>query len=289
MRPDREQEQHAAPAAAADSAAKATTTADAATSLIDQIDFERLPRHIAIIMDGNGRWARQRHLPRIAGHRAGIAAVREVLETSARLGIEVLTLYAFSRENWSRPASEVNALMRLLREYVDGELTTLCEKNIRFRTIGRISDLPAPVVEGLARAERATAGNTGMTFLIALSYSGRSEIVDAAVEIAQRVRRGQLDPEAIDEDLVSSTLNTAGLPDPDLLIRSSGERRISNFLLWQIAYAELFITPVLWPDFRRQHLLEAIVDFQARERRFGGVRNADRRSRGAAKRHLLSS
>ncbi len=238
---------------------------------LDSIDFTRLPRHVAVIMDGNGRWAGARHLPRIAGHRAGIAAVREVVEGAARLGIEVLTLYAFSRENWSRPAPEVNALMRLLRDYLEAELATLLERNIRFRAIGRIDELPAPVRSALADAEERTLANTGMLFLIALSYSGRAELADAARAIAVDAVAGRLDPAAIDEAVLAARLHTADVPDPDLLIRSSGELRLSNFLLWQLAYSEIWVTPVLWPDFRRRHLHEAVVEFQRRERRFGGV------------------
>ena len=243
------------------------------------IDFTRLPRHVAVIMDGNGRWASARHLPRIAGHRAGIAAVREVVEGAARLGIEVLTLYAFSRENWSRPAPEVNALMRLLRDYLDAELSTLLERNIRFRGIGRLEELPPPVRTALAEAEQRTAANTGMLFLIALSYSGRAELADAARALAEEARAGRLDPATIDETVLAARLHTADAPDPDLLIRSSGELRLSNFLLWQLAYSEIWVTPVLWPDFRRRHLHEAVVDFQRRERRFGGVTSSAARPR----------
>ncbi|MCU0254044.1 MAG: isoprenyl transferase [Acidobacteria bacterium] len=246
---------------------------------LEQIDFTRLPRHIAVIMDGNGRWAGARHLPRIAGHRAGIAAVREVVEGAARLGIEVLTLYAFSRENWSRPAPEVNALMRLLRDYLDAELATLLERNIRVRAIGRIEELPPPVRTALAEAEEQTAANTGMLFLIALSYSGRAELADASRALAEDAAAGRLDPATIDEAVLAARLHTADVPDPDLLIRSSGELRLSNFLLWQLAYSEIWVTPVLWPDFRRRHLHEAVVDFQRRERRFGGVTSAATRPR----------
>lgn len=240
-----------------------------------QIDFLRLPRHIAVIMDGNGRWARQRGLPRIAGHRAGIAAVRETVETSARLGLEVLTLYAFSRENWSRPPAEVNALMRLLCEFLDAELATLQEKNVRFRPIGRLEELPQGVRQALAAAERETSSNTGLEFLIALSYSARAEITDAVRQLMRDAREGRLEPDAVSEDTIGERLATGGLPDPDLLIRTSGELRVSNFLLWQLAYAELWVTPVLWPDFRKAQLYQAILDFQRRERRFGGVGSGD--------------
>ncbi len=249
--------------------------------LLARIDFLRLPRHVAVIMDGNGRWARKRGLPRVAGHRAGIAAVRDVVEASARLGIEALTLYAFSRENWQRPRGEVNALMRLLREYLARELATLQEKNVRFRAIGFVEDLPPEVRRALAETEDATARNTGMDFRIALSYGGRSEIARAARLLAGEVLAGRLRPDEIDEEAIASRLDTADLPDPDLLIRTSGELRVSNFLLWQIAYAELWVTPVLWPDFRRRHLYEAILDYQQRERRFGRV-TADQEARERA-------
>ena len=255
--------------------------------LVDFVDFQRLPRHVAVIMDGNGRWARRRSLPRVAGHRAGIAAVREVLETSARLGLEVLTLYAFSKENWKRPPAEVNTLMRLLKEYVQGELPTLLEKNIRFRPIGRLGDLPGTVAGALESAREKTEANTGMVFQVALSYSGRAEIADAARGLAADVLEGRLSPEDIDEDSIAERLYTAGLPDPDLMIRTSGEMRISNYLLWQLAYAELWVTPVLWPDFRRQHLFQAVADFQSRSRRFGGVEEDRRGSATAAWRRLM--
>jgi undecaprenyl diphosphate synthase len=236
-------------------------------SLLRAIDFSRLPRHVAIIMDGNGRWAKLRHKRRVEGHRAGIASVRDVVETSARLGLQVLTLYAFSVENWKRPRYEVWTLMNLLKEYVRRELETLIKNNIRFQVIGRMSDLARPVQEELTRGLEATAHCTGLLFNIALSYGGRTEIVDACREL---LKRGVL-PEEVDEKVFASGLYTAGLPDPDLLIRTSGEMRVSNFLLWQIAYAEIWVTPTLWPDFRRKDLLEAIVDYQRRERRYGGL------------------
>jgi undecaprenyl diphosphate synthase len=235
-----------------------------------RIDFERLPRHVAVIMDGNGRWAAQRHLPRVEGHRAGIDAVRDTVETSARLGFEVLTLYAFSVENWKRPVTEVSALMLLLRHYLRAELKTLLSNNIRFNVIGQTDRLSADVREELEAAMVRTAGNTGMIFNIALSYGGRAEIVDAAREA---LRRG-LRPEQLDEDTFSSLLYTAGQPDPDLLIRTSGELRVSNFLLWQIAYAEIWVTETLWPDFRARHLLDGIVEYQKRDRRYGAVSSA---------------
>jgi undecaprenyl diphosphate synthase len=255
---------------------------DSEHDLLDRLDFTRLPRHVAIIMDGNGRWARERGLPRVAGHRAGIAAVRDTVETSARLGLEVLTLYAFSRENWRRPSAEVNTLMRLLKEYLERELDTLHEKNVRFEPIGRLDDLPPSVVDALSAAREKTRDNTGMNFLIALSYSGRIEIADAARRLAEDVQAGRLRPEEIDETMLGERLYTGRMADPDLLIRTSGELRVSNFLLWQIAYAELWVTPVRWPDFRKNHLLSALIDFQKRDRRFGRVGKGGRSSRSVA-------
>ncbi len=236
-------------------------------ALANSIDPARLPRHIAVIMDGNGRWARQRSLPRVAGHKAGVSSVREVVESCARMGIEALTLYAFSTENWKRPALEVEALWRLLRLYLRSELSTLQNNNVRLETIGRTEELPAAAREELERVKQLTAANTGLRLTLALNYSGRAEIVDAVRAIAAT----GLSADLIDEHTVSAHLYTASLPDPDLLIRTSGEMRVSNFLLWQIAYTELHVAPVLWPDFRLRNLLEAIVDFQGRERRFGGV------------------
>jgi len=237
-------------------------------ALARQVNPEQLPSHIAIIMDGNGRWAAQRHLPRVEGHRAGITSVRQVVESSARLGIGVLTLYAFSMENWKRPRAEVSTLMALLKRYLRLELGTLTENNIRFLVIGRQDDLAGDVREELAAAVRQTAGNSGMRFNIALNYGGRAEIVDAA----RRAMQSGLAPEALDEAGFSDFLYTAGQPDPDLLIRTSGEMRVSNFLLWQIAYAEIWVTETLWPDFRARHLLEAILAYQKRERRYGGIK-----------------
>jgi undecaprenyl diphosphate synthase len=235
--------------------------------LARQVHPDRLPRHVAIIMDGNGRWAGRRHLPRVEGHRAGIESVRAVLETSARLGLEVLTLYAFSVENWKRPATEVGTLMGLLKRYLRSELSTLLDNNIRFRVIGRPEGL-APDIRGeLDDAAERTASNTGLIFNIALNYGGRTEIVDAA----RAAIASGISPEALDEDRFGEFLYTAGQPDPDLLIRTSGEMRVSNFLLWQIAYAEIYVTETLWPDFRRRDLLEAIVAYQKRDRRYGGI------------------
>ena len=235
--------------------------------LVRQVQFDRLPRHIAVIMDGNGRWAAQRHLPRVEGHRAGIESVREVVESSARLGIEVLTLYAFSVENWKRPVTEVSTLMMLLKRYLRLELNTLLRNNIRFRVIGRVSDLAKDVRSELAAAEEKTASNPGMLFNIALNYGGRAEIVEAA----RRLLEAGVSPAELDEERFAGCLYTAGQPDPDLLIRTSGEMRVSNFLLWQIAYAEIWVTETLWPDFRKQHLLEAILAYQKRHRRYGGI------------------
>jgi len=235
--------------------------------LARQIDGDRLPAHVAIIMDGNGRWAAQRHLPRVEGHRSGIASVREAVETSARLGIPVLTLYAFSIENWKRPRTEVSALMALLRRYLRSELHMLMEHGIRFRVVGRKDALSPEIQKELSDAERATAAHTGMQFNIALNYGGRAEIVDAV----RAALAAGIKPDEIDEARFAGLLYTAGQPDPDLLIRTSGEMRVSNFLLWQIAYAEIWVTDTLWPDFRARHLFEAIVDFQKRERRYGGV------------------
>jgi len=237
-------------------------------TLARQVNFDHLPAHIAIIMDGNGRWAAQRHLPRVEGHRAGIDSVRDVVETSARLGIGVLTLYAFSVENWKRPRAEVNTLMMLLKRYIRLELATLLKNNIKFRVIGRAEELAPDVQDELEVGTRQTASNTGMLFNIALNYGGRAEIVDAARRaIAEGIRADDLD-----ERRFGDLLYTGGQPDPDLLIRTSGEMRVSNFLLWQIAYSEIWVTETLWPDFRRRHLLEAVVAYQKRDRRYGGIK-----------------
>jgi undecaprenyl diphosphate synthase len=236
-------------------------------SLARQVNFERLPAHIAIIMDGNGRWAAQRHLPRVEGHRAGIDSVRDIVETSARAGIGVLTLYAFSVENWKRPRAEINTLMMLLKRYLRLELNTLLANNITFQVIGRPEELAPDVRRELEAGIKRTAANTGMRFNIALNYGGRAEIVDAA----RRAIAAGLPAEQLDEQQFGQFMYTAGQPDPDLLIRTSGEMRVSNFLLWQIAYAEIWVTDTLWPDFRRRHLLEAIVAYQKRDRRYGGI------------------
>jgi undecaprenyl diphosphate synthase len=246
------------------------TPGSAEEALARQVNFDRLPSHIAVIMDGNGRWAAQRHLPRVEGHRAGIESVREVVEGSARLGIKVLTLYAFSVENWKRPAAEVSTLMMLLKRYLRSELNTLLRNNIRFRVVGRSEELARDIQNELRAAEEKTAGNAGMLFNIALNYGGRAEIVEAAKRIAAE----GVPPDQIDEARFASYLYTAGQPDPDLLIRTSGEMRVSNFLLWQIAYAEIWVTDTLWPDFRQLHLLEAIVAYQKRDRRYGGIKQS---------------
>ncbi len=244
--------------------------AEEAASL-DKIDLKRLPQHIAVIMDGNGRWAQRRHLPRIAGHRAGVKAAREIIETCARLKLSYLTLYAFSLENWRRPQAEVDFLMRLLREYLKRELPTIHKNNIRLLVIGRSEQLPEGVRKDIEQGMRMTARNTGMKLVVALNYGGRAELVDAFNAILDQVRSNGMSAFQADEQTVSEHLYTAGLPDPDLLIRTSGEMRVSNFLLWQIAYAEIYVTETLWPDFSRARLLDALVDFQKRERRYGGL------------------
>ncbi len=236
--------------------------------LARSVNYDHLPAHVAIIMDGNGRWAARRQLPRVQGHQAGIASVRDTVETAARLGLQVLTLYAFSVENWKRPPLEVRTLMTLLKRYLRLELKTLLRNNIQFRVIGRAEGLTPDIRHELQTAIDATASNTGMLFNIALNYGGRAEIVDAA----RRILDAGLRPEDLDEPRFGEFLYTAGQPDPDLLIRTSGEMRVSNFLLWQIAYAEIWVTDVLWPDFRRRHLLEAILDYQKRDRRYGGIK-----------------
>ncbi len=255
--------------------------------LLTRLDFSRLPNHVAIIMDGNGRWARRRKLPRVSGHRAGIEAVREVVECSARLGLQVLTLYAFSVENWKRPRTEVATLMALLKEYLNRELSTLQKNNIIFRTIGRVEELDPSVQTELARAQKETSGNTGLLFNIALSYGGRAEIVDACRSLVKRALDGRLLADQVDEDLFARHLYTSGQPDPDLLIRTSGELRISNFLLWQIAYAEIWVTETLWPDFRRGQLLQAIVDYQKRRRRYGGLEEDEPASAASPPEHRI--
>jgi undecaprenyl diphosphate synthase len=240
--------------------------------LLKQIDSARLPSHVAIIMDGNGRWAASKSLPRIAGHRAGSEAVRRTVETAARLGLQCLTLYAFSTENWKRPRLEVRALMDLLTEFLRKELKSLRENNIQFRMIGRGEGLNISVLEQIRRAELATYQNTGLKLNIAINYGGRAEIVDAVRLLVQEAAAGRLSPADVDDRLISSKLYTRSLPDPDLLIRTSGETRISNFLLWQIAYAEIHVTDTLWPDFSEGDFFSALIEYQKRDRRFGGIK-----------------
>jgi len=240
--------------------------------LLAEIDWERLPRHVAIIMDGNGRWAAQRGQPRIAGHRAGVEAVRAAVDTGARLGLGALTLYAFSTENWKRPRYEVDALMRMLRKYLRIELEEIDRQNIRFQTIGRIAALAPRVRDEIAKASERTAANSGMVLSVALNYGGRAEIVDACRAAAAKLYAEGQGLETLDEARIEQELYTRALPELDLLVRTSGELRISNFLLWQIAYSEIYVTETLWPDFRRQHLLQAVLDYQRRSRRFGGLK-----------------
>ena len=230
---------------------------------------EGVPRHVAIIMDGNGRWAKRRGIPRVEGHREGVRSVDEVVACAREIGVEVLTLYAFSVENWRRPRSEVQALMFLLRQFIQKKIDVMKENGIRFRAVGRLGDLPPDVRPWLRRAEEETAENRGMQLLLALSYGGRAEIVDAVRSLCADAAAGRIRPEEVDEALVASRLYTAGVPDPDLIIRTSGEQRTSNFLLWQSAYTELYFTPTLWPDFKRAEFLDAVRDYQRRERRFG--------------------
>jgi len=234
------------------------------------IDPGHLPRHIAVIMDGNGRWAKKRRLPRIEGHRAGSRAVREIVETCARIGVSALTLFAFSTENWSRPKDEVEALMDLLSQYLDKEYKTVLDNNLRFKMVGRREGLRKDIIDKIDKTERDSAQNDGMLFCLALNYSGRAELVDCFRKILNEIKNDR--NIIIDEKMIADNLYTTGVKDPDLLIRTSGEMRISNFLLWQIAYSEIWITEVLWPDFKAKHLFQAIKDYQKRERRFGGIK-----------------
>ncbi|MBI3752802.1 MAG: isoprenyl transferase [Deltaproteobacteria bacterium] len=236
---------------------------------VDGLIKEKLPQHIAIIMDGNGRWAEKKILGRINGHRKGIEVVKDIVEFCRELGIGYLTLYTFSKENWSRPKAEVSALMEFLEEHLRKELLKLIRNGIRFRAIGNIWELPANIQKIIREVEDKTRHNGGMVLNLALSYGGRAEIVEAAKKIAMEVRQGRITADDITEEVFAKHLYTAGSPDPDLLVRTSGEFRISNFLLWQMAYTEIYVTDVLWPDFKRQHLIEALLDFQNRERRFG--------------------
>ncbi len=238
-------------------------------SLLDK--GARLPRHIAIIMDGNGRWAKRRGLPRVAGHHEGVKSVRAIVEAAGDLGIKVLTLYTFSKENWYRPRQEVSALMKLLVNTLRKEIDELSEKNVRLLAIGDLEDLPAPAYDELLFGIERTRHNTGLTLNLALSYSGRKEIIDAVKEIAHKVKTGLIQPEEISEQVFSAHLYTRDLPDPDLLIRTSGELRVSNFLLWQLSYTEIYVTKVLWPDFRKSEFYDALINYLNRERRFGKV------------------
>lgn len=241
------------------------------SDLLSQLDSDLLPKHLAVIMDGNGRWAELRGLPRIAGHQEGIKSVRELISLSLELGIKVLTIYAFSQENWNRPAQEITALMGLLEHYLSTERSNLVEKGVRFQTIGRVASLPPSALQWVRTTEQETAHLDKLILNVALSYGGRAELVDAAKDLARAVREERLSVDQIDERALQQALYTHDLPDPDLLIRTSGETRISNFLLWQLAYTELYFTPTLWPDFRRRETLVALIEYQRRERRFGRV------------------
>lgn len=241
------------------------------THFIPDVPPTRVPRHVAVIMDGNGRWAQNRGFAREFGHRNGALAVRSTLEAAVAIGVEYLTLYSFSSENWRRPATEVDALMRLYLEYMDAERHLLTEKNIRFRQIGRREGLPPAAIDALDRTMQATANNTGPMLCLAVNYGSREEILDAVRRIAHQVKSGSLDPNEITYDTITDSLHTAGIPDPDLLIRTAGERRLSNFLLWQLSYAEIHITQTLWPDFTHENFYDAVRDYASRERRFGGI------------------
>jgi undecaprenyl diphosphate synthase len=236
--------------------------------LVKELDFSRIPRHVAVIMDGNGRWAKKRNLPRVEGHKAGAKSIQEVVETSARVGVKILTLYAFSRENWKRPKREIATLWKLLEEYLKKEAKVLVKNHFRLRLIGQREGLPPAVRRELERVEELTKNYDRLQVCLALNYGGRAEILDAVKKI---LGSEGLNPETLDEEAFSQYLYTAGLPDPDLLIRTSGEFRVSNFLLWQIAYSEIWITPEYWPDFRKKHFLQALVEYQKRERRFGDI------------------
>ena len=252
---------------------RAADTGSRGESLAGRLDTENLPAHVAIIMDGNGRWAARRSLPRVAGHRAGAAAVRRTVEAAARAGIGHLTLYAFSTENWKRPRLEVEALMRLLKEFIRKELENIHKNQIRFQMIGRSEGMDPAVLDEVQKAERFTALNTGMVLSIAINYGGRAEIIDACRQIAWEVAAGRLNPDRIDDELLSKRLYTRSMPDPDLLIRTGGELRVSNFLTWQIAYSEIFVTERLWPDFDGEDFLNALIEYQKRDRRYGGIKD----------------
>ena len=236
---------------------------------LKQLEKEKLPKHIAIIMDGNGRWANKRSFRRILGHREGMESVKEIVRACRELDIQALTLYAFSSQNWQRPELEVKALMGLLKKYVRSEVNELNEKNVKLQGIGELDKLPKSVIKVFNEAVEVTKNNTGMVLSVALSYGGREEILTAVSKIVKKIKTGELLPDDITEDIFSENLYTAGLPDPDFLIRTSGELRISNFLLWQIAYSEIYVTDVLWPDFRKDDLYRALIEFQKRKRRFG--------------------
>lgn len=238
---------------------------------LERIDKEKIPKHVAVIMDGNGRWAAQRGLPRIAGHAAGTEAVRRTIKAASEMGVRFLTLYTFSSENWKRPPEEVKALMRLINQKLETELPELDQRGVRVRVIGGLSGMPDFLQKGFLEAMELTADNLGLTLVIALNYGARTEITSAARSIAEKIKRGDMRIEDVNEASFAAHLFTADMPDPELLIRTSGEMRLSNFLLWQVAYAELWVTPVLWPDFTRKHLLQAVYDFQQRHRRYGGV------------------
>lgn len=244
--------------------------------LLEEIDRNRMPRHIAIIMDGNGRWANRRGLPRIFGHKAGVESLRDIVRACSEFNIQVLTVYAFSTENWKRPQEEINILMDLLVEYLHKEIDELCDEGVRVNPIGKLEELPESAIKALQMAVERSSKNEGLILNLALNYGGRAEIIEAVRTIATKVKDGVLSVEQIDDNIISEHLYTAGQPDPDLLIRPAGDFRISNFLLWQLAYTEFWHTPVMWPDFRRIHLISAIAEFQRRDRRFGGLRNNNR-------------
>ncbi|OPY59071.1 MAG: Isoprenyl transferase [Pelotomaculum sp. PtaU1.Bin035] len=252
---------------------KFSDTGQEVQELMKTIDKQRLPRHIAIIMDGNGRWAQKQGLPRAFGHRAGVESLRDIIKLCCELKIQILTVYAFSTENWKRPREEINVLMDLLVEYLKKEIQELCKNGVRINPIGRLGELPRPALDALSAAVKLSSDNNGLILNLALNYGGRTEIIDAIRAIATDVETGRLKAGQINNDTVAAHLYTAGQPDPDLLIRPSGDFRISNFLLWQLAYTEFWLTSTLWPDFRRIHLLRAMVDFQRRERRFGGLKD----------------
>jgi len=252
-------------------ALKSGRVAPGEPELLELVRTQPPPQHVAVIMDGNGRWATRRGLPRVAGHSEGVKAARTIVRAADALGIRYLTLYAFSSENWSRPSDEVSMLMSLLERSIHRELPELMARNVRLRVIGRAEGVPHEVKRGIDNVMDETAGNTGMTLFMAFNYGGRDELVDACRALARQVQAGELRPDDIDDGRIARALYTGGAPDPDLLIRTSGEMRISNFLLWQIAYTELWVTPVLWPDFGTHDLYRAIVEYQRRERRFGGV------------------